>query len=420
MSKLQSIRGMHDCLPQDAAHHRRVVQTWIDSAEAFGYEEISFPILESTDLFQRSIGATTDIVEKEMYTFTDRNDDSLTLRPEGTASCARAVIQHGLVPNQQQRLWYQGPFFRHERPQKGRLRQFHQFGVETFGMGSQDIEVELLMLAHHGWQQLGLSPRLDLNTLGQADERAAWRNSLVKYFGRFAGDMEENDRRRLELNPLRLLDSKSELIQPMLEDAPGLMEHLGGESRDHFDFVQEALTAAGIPFTLRPGLVRGLDYYNQTVFEWSEPSLGAQAALGGGGRYDRLIEQLGGRATPAAGFALGLERIGECLERQLVPAIEVYLIALGDQATRTLSQLGQQLRGQLPQRRIQMNIGGGSMKTQMRRADKSKAQVALIMGEDEVASGTIVIKPLREGEVQRSVLVDNVATEIKTYLDNKA
>ena len=409
MSRLQSVRGMHDALPDEAQIRRRIEQVWIDATCGFGYEEIRFPLVESTALFQRSIGETTDIVEKEMYTFEDRNGESLSLRPEGTAGCVRAAIQHGLIPNRQQRLWYLGSFFRHERPQKGRLRQFDQFGVETFGMCGPDIDAEILLLGQQGWQRLGLSPRLVLNTLGNPDERAAWRGQLVDYFSRFESQLEDDDRRRLKTNPLRLLDSKSESIQDLLEEAPRLEDLLGEESRAHFEGLREILDAHGIDYTLNPRLVRGLDYYDFTVFEWVEESLGAQSALGGGGRYDRLVEQLGGRATPAAGFALGLERIRECLEAEATAAVDAYLVALGEGATMRMRALAMQLRQEIPDLRVRMNMEGGSMKSQMRRADKSGAQAVLIMGAEELSQQSVILKFLRESEEQQTVLLDNIA-----------
>lgn len=409
MSRLQSVRGMHDVLPDEAQIRRRIEQVWTDVARGFGYEEIRFPLVESTELFQRSIGETTDIVEKEMYTFEDRNGGSLSLRPEGTAGCARAAIQHGLIPNRQQRLWYLGSFFRHERPQKGRLRQFDQFGVETFGMCGPDIDAEILLLGWQGWQRLGLSPRLMLNTLGNPDERAAWRGQLVDYFSQFESQLGDDDRRRLKTNPLRLLDSKSKSIQDLLEEAPRLEDLLGAESRAHFEGLREMLDAHGIDYTLNPRLVRGLDYYDSTVFEWVEESLGAQSALGGGGRYDRLVEQLGGRATPAAGFALGLERIRECLEAEAAAAVDVYLVALGEGATASMSTLAMRLRQEIPSLRVRMNMEEGSMKSQMRRADKSGAQAVLIMGAEELDQQSVTLKFLRGSEEQQTVLLDNIA-----------
>ena len=415
MTRLQSVRGMHDVLPDEAQVRRRIEQVWIEAAHGFGYQEIRFPLVESTALFQRSIGEATDIVEKEMYTFDDRNGESLSLRPEGTAGCVRAAVQHGLVPNRQQRLWYLGSFFRHERPQKGRLRQFDQFGVETFGMCGPDIDAEILLLGQQGWQRLGLSPRLILNTLGNLDERLTWRKQLVEYFSQFESQLEEDDRRRLKTNPLRLLDSKSKSIQGLLEEAPRLEDLLGTESRTHFDGLRETLDTHGVDYTVDPRLVRGLDYYDLTVFEWVEDGLGAQSALGGGGRYDRLVEQLGGRATPAAGFALGLERIRECLEAAEAAAVDVYLVALGEDATVRMCSLGMQLREQMPGLRVRMNMEAGSMKAQLRRADKSGARAVLIMGEEELNQKSVVLKFLRGPEEQQTILLDNIGSALAEH-----
>ena len=416
MSRLQSVRGMHDVLPDEAALKRRVEQAWTEVALSFGYEEIRFPIVEPCALFQRSIGEATDIVAKEMYVFEDRNGDLLSLRPEGTAGCVRAAIQHGLVPNQRQRLWYSGPFFRRERPQKGRLRQFHQFGVEAYGMAGPDIDAELLLMGWQGWQRLGLAPQLLLNTLGNPDERAAWRERLVAYFGKYAAQLDGDDRRRLQTNPLRLLDSKSAAAQGLLADAPQLQDLLGTASRAHFEGVREVLEAHGVAYALAPQLVRGLDYYDLTVFEWVVPDLGAQAALGGGGRYNRLVEQLGGRATPAVGFALGLERIFESLELESGAALDFYLAALGEAATGRMRTLAMQLRAQLPGVRIRLNMEGGSMKAQMRRADKSGARAVLIMGEEEVAQSCVVLKPLRGARQQQTVLLDKIVPALAAFL----
>ena len=415
MNRFQSVRGMHDVMPDEARLRRKIEQVWMEVANGFGYEEIRFPVVESTELFLRSIGETTDIVEKEMYTFDDRNGESLSLRPEGTAGCARAVIQNGLVPNRQQRLWYLGSFFRHERPQKGRLRQFDQFGVETFSMRGPDIDAEILLLGWQGWQRLGLSPQLILNTLGSLDERAAWRKRLVEYFTRFESQLEEDDQRRLKTNPLRLLDSKSKSIEGLLEEAPRLEDELGGESRAHFEGLKEMLDAHGINYTIDPGLVRGLDYYDLTVFEWVEEGLGAQSALGGGGRYDCLVGQLGGRATPAAGFALGLERIHACVRATAAAAVDVYLVALGKEAAARMSSLGMQLREWFPNLGIRMNMEAGSMKAQLRRADKSGARAVLIMGEEELAQKSVILKFLRGPEGQQTILLDNTRSVLAKH-----
>ncbi len=418
MKRLQSVRGMHDLLPEAASHMRGIERVWVGAAESFGYAPIRFPIVEQAALFQRSIGETTDIVEKEMYVFEDRNGEWLSLRPEGTAGCVRAAIQHGLVPNQQQRLWYLGPFFRRERPQKGRLRQFHQFGVETYGMTGPDIDAELLLLGDLGWRRLGLAPKLLLNTLGNPEERSVWRKQLVEYFSQYKERLEEDDQRRLQTNPLRLLDSKSPAIQELLAEAPPLQEVLGEDSKAHFSGVQNILDDQGVEYTVEPRLVRGLDYYDLTVFEWVVPNLGAQAALGGGGRYNRLVEHLGGRPTPAAGFALGLERIFESIDASSTSAVDAYCVVLGDQAVARMHSIARQLRDELPRLRLRVNREGGSMKAQMRRADRSGAKVALILGEEEVAQNQIVVKPLRGDAVQQTVLLDNIAAVLADQLQS--
>lgn len=404
MSKLQSVRGMHDLLPGEAALHARLERVWARVAEQFGYEEIRLPAVEPAALFQRAVGAATDIVAKEMYAFADRSGETLALRPEGTAGCARAAIQHGLVPNRQQRLWYRGACFRHERPQQGRLRQFRQFGVETFGMEGPDIDAELLLLGQRAWRALGLAPTLRLNTLGDAGERAAWRAELVRYFSAAEDRLDDDDRRRLRDNPLRLLDSRSPAARALLPDAPRLDAHLGAASRAHFDGLRRRLDDAGVAYALDPTLVRGLDYYDRTVFEWDGPGAGAQSALGAGGRYNRLVGQLGGRPTPAAGFAVGLERVRLCAERTPAPGVDAYLAAPGsDAAAAAALRLAERLRDERPALRLRVNMDGGSLKAQLRRADRSGARAALILGDAEAAAGTVVVKPLRGGGEQRAV-----------------
>lgn len=332
-AKIQSIRGMHDVLPEHSGlwqYFERIIRNTI---QQYGYREIRMPVVESTDLFCRSIGEVTDIVEKEMYTFQDRNGDSLTLRPEGTASCVRAAIQHGLLHNQQQRLWYMGPMFRHERPQKGRYRQFHQIGVETFGIDGPDIDAELIMMTARFWQQLGLNNiRLELNTLGSNEARSTYRDVLVDYLNQHHDQLDDESQRRLTSNPLRILDSKNPAMQDMIEAAPKLMDHLDDESRDHFEQLQQILSQAGIEFRINTRLVRGLDYYCKTVFEWVTDELGAQGTVCAGGRYDGLVEQLGGKSTSAAGFAMGVERLLSLIENngvQIEPELDVYMLLQG-------------------------------------------------------------------------------------------
>ena len=385
---------------------------------SYGYKEIRMPLVESTDLFCRSIGEVTDIVEKEMYTFEDRNGDKLTLRPEGTASCVRAGIQHGLLHNQVQRLWYNGPMFRHERPQKGRYRQFHQFGVEAYGIDTPDIDAELILISARLWKQLGLKNiRLELNTLGSNQARQSYKEILVSYLNEHIELLDEDSLRRLKTNPLRILDSKNPAMKEMLDNAPSLMDHLDDESREQFDKLRASLGAAGIEYTINPRLVRGLDYYCKTVFEWITDELGAQGTICAGGRYDGLVEQLGGKPTPAVGFALGMERILALLEsqqEQQAETIDAYLVLLGDECEIKGLQLAEQLREQLPQLKMIAHCGGGSMKSQMKKADKSGADVALILGEDELNNQQVTVKYLRENREQQTVSFEGLAHFLAT------
>ncbi len=402
---------MHDVLPDKSA-----LWQWLEGRVAgvlggYGYREIRMPILEMTELFKRSIGEVTDIVEKEMYSFDDRNGDSLTLRPEGTASCVRAAMEHGLLHNQTQRLWYQGPMFRHERPQKGRYRQFHQIGVEAFGMPGPDIDAELILITARIWQALGIQGlELQLNTLGTAPERAAYRAQLVTYLEAHHDLLDEDSRRRLHSNPLRILDSKNAAMRDMLDAAPVLRDHLGKESAAHFDFVCQTLNEAGVSFRINPCLVRGLDYYSRTVFEWLTDRLGAQGTLCAGGRYDGLVEQLGGRATPAVGFAMGIERLVAVIEESQSAAVAVaadlYLVSVGEAAQRVGLVLAEQIRDALPGIELVSNCGGGGMKAQFKRADRSGARFALVLGDSEIEQGTIVLKPLRSQDEQQSLKRD--------------
>ncbi len=421
--QIQAIRGMNDCLPADTAKWQRVESSLRQLVASFGYQEIRTPIVEMTGLFKRAIGEVTDIVEKEMYTFEDRNGDSLTLRPEGTASTVRAGNEHGLLYNQEQRLWYMGPMFRHERPQKGRYRQFHQFGVEVYGLASADIDAEVLMMSAALWAQLGLSEhvRLELNTLGSSEERAAYKEALVAFLEQHVDQLDEDSRRRMHSNPLRVLDSKDAGVQALLANAPTLMEFLGEASRDHFETLCELLHAAGIEYNVNPRLVRGLDYYNRTVFEWVTDSLGAQGTVLAGGRYDGLVAQLGGKDTPAVGFAMGIERLVLLLDTlgkfdDLPGAVDVYLCAMGEGATAAGLQLAQELRQALPGLKVMSHCGGGNFKKQMKRADKSGAVVALILGEDELKQGLVTVKPLRGGEqsqLSRDLLTEALAALVQ-------
>lgn len=409
MSKsIQAIRGMNDLLPTQAPRWQTIETTLRTILESYGYQEIRMPIVEKTELFCRSIGEVTDIVEKEMYTFADRNGDSLSLRPEGTACCVRAGIEHGLFYNQIQRLWYMGPMFRHERPQKGRLRQFHQIGAEVYGLAGADIDAELILMLARFWKLLGLQDiSLQINSLGSANARAMYREHLVAYFSAQPDLLDEDSKRRLQTNPLRILDSKNPDLQSLIQGAPQLIDHLDAESQAHFAELRAILDAAGISYTVNPRLVRGLDYYNRTVFEWVTQSLGAQGTVCAGGRYDSLVEQIGGQSTPAIGFALGLERLVALLEQQATPvrdtAPHAYFILAGNEAlVRQGLLFAEQLRDALPQLRILTHCGGGSFKNQFKRADKSGARFALILGEEELANQHITLKFLRQTEAQQT------------------
>lgn len=409
--KIQAIKGMNDILPTESPVWQYLEGTVKDLLAAHCYNEIRMPIVEQTNLFKRSIGEVTDIVEKEMYTFDDRNKLSLTLRPEGTASCVRACEEHGLLYNQTQRLWYTGPMFRYENPQKGRYRQFYQIGVETFGIATPDIDAELILMTADLWRQLGLQDAvtLQLNTLGSNEARAEYRAALVEYLSQFTDQLDEDSQRRLESNPLRVLDSKDPNTQALLKDAPQLHDHLDDDSREHFNSLRATLDAAGVKYEINQRLVRGLDYYNKTVFEWVTDKLGAQGTVCAGGRYDGLVEQLGGKATPAVGFAMGVERLILMLETlEVIPdavseTVDVYVCALGQGTDQAALLLSRQLREEHAGLRIQTHCGGGSFKSQMKKADKSGARFALILGESELENGTVGVKDLRGGAEQATV-----------------
>ncbi|MEE2763895.1 MAG: histidine--tRNA ligase [Pseudomonadota bacterium] len=426
MAKIQAIRGMNDILPEQTPVWQFVEATVRKVLGQYGYQEIRMPIVEQTDLFKRSIGEVTDIVEKEMYTFDDRNGDSLTLRPEGTAGCVRAAEEHGLLFNQTRRLWYTGPMFRHERPQKGRYRQFHQIGVECFGMAGPDIDAELLMLTARLWKELGLAEhtRLELNSIGTSEARRVYRDALVEYLSQFKSELDADSQRRLDTNPLRILDSKDPSTRKILENAPVLDAYLDDESREHFDRLRALLDAAGIDYTVNPALVRGLDYYGKTVFEWITDSLGAQGTVCAGGRYDGLVEQLGGKPTRAVGFAMGVERLILLLETlDLIPAhvnnhADVYVTAMGEGAVASALALADELRAALPEATVVSHCGGGSFKSQMKKADKSGAQYAVILGDNEVANGTAGLKPLRSDEQQRELARGDLASALASALNN--
>ncbi len=426
---IQSVRGMNDILPGESEYweaFEETVRAWLRS---YGYKPIRMPIVEPTPLFKRAIGEVTDIVEKEMYTFVDSlNGESLTLRPEGTAGCVRALIQHKLAVQQAQRLYYMGPMFRHERPQKGRYRQFNQVGVEAFGFAGPDIDAELILMGARLWDDLGLDGiKLQLNSLGQADERAQHRTALIAYFEENAELLDEEAKRRLHTNPLRILDSKNPAMQEMIGAAPRLIDYLGEESLAHFAGVQQVLRDAGLPFEVNPRLVRGLDYYNLTVFEWVTDRLGAQGTVCAGGRYDGLVEQLGGKPTPGCGFAMGVERLLTLMRESggepELEGLDVYLVHQGDAASRLAPRVAEGLRDQGID--VLFNCGGGSFKAQMKRADASGATFAVIIGDDEAAAGEATLKPLRaggEGDAGRSeqkrVALDALADEImNSFLD---
>ena len=419
---IQAVRGMNDILPGDTSRWQYLEDTLREVVQAYGYREIRLPVLEKTELFKRSIGEVTDIVEKEMYTFEDRNGDSLTMRPEGTASCVRACMQHGLLHNQLQRLWYAGPMFRHERPQKGRYRQFHQIGIEAFGMAGPDIDAEIIFLSARMRQRLGLQGAvLQINSLGSVAARADYRAALVGYLRDHEDGLDEDSRRRLDSNPLRILDSKNPAMQALIEAAPSLPDYLDDESREHFAQLCGLLDAAGLEYEINPRLVRGLDYYSKTVFEWVTDQLGAQGTICAGGRYDGLVEYLGGKPTPAFGFALGLERLLALLEagdREIpVRQPHVYLVLGGQAAVQRGLVLAEQLRDAVPGLQLQSNCGDGSFKSQFKRADKSGAQFALVMGDDEVAQGTVILKSVRDESGQTSLAQRDVAARLQALVE---
>ncbi|EAR08540.1 histidyl-tRNA synthetase [Reinekea sp. MED297] len=414
---------MNDILPSDSPMWQYLESQVKAVLNQYGYREVRMPIVEVTELFARGVGEHTDIVEKEMYTFRDRNDDSLTLRPEGTAGCVRAALQHGLLHNQVQRLWYQGPMFRYERPQKGRYRQFYQIGVETFGMAGADIDAELILLTHRLFRQLGISDSLTLhlNTLGSAEARSRYRKALVDYLEGVKDQLDEDSQRRLYVNPLRILDSKSASTQALLNDAPRFEDYIDNESKAHFEELCRLLDENGLPYVVNPRLVRGLDYYTKTVFEWMTDALGAQGTVCGGGRYDGLVPMLGGKETPASGFAMGMERLLLLLQtldvipESIYQTVDVYLVAAGELATRKAMALAEQVRTDCEGVRLQLNCGGGSFKSQMKKADKSGARFALILGDDEAAESRVQIKDLQGNHEQQSVSWAEVA-EVLTRL----
>lgn len=425
MKNLQAVRGMNDILPADSALWQYLESTVAKVLAGYGYQQIRLPIVEPTELFKRSIGEVTDIVEKEMYTFADRNGDSLTLRPEGTAGCVRAMLEHGLLGGGvSHKVWYTGPMFRHERPQKGRYRQFHQVGVETFNLSGPDIDAELIILSWRLWRMLGLDEAvtLELNSLGSSADRARYRDDLVAYLRARFEQLDEDSQRRLDSNPLRVLDSKNPDTQALLADAPKLADYLNDEARAHFDGLRALLDAAGIPYVINPRLVRGLDYYGLTVFEWVTDRLGAQGTVCAGGRYDGLVEQLGGKPAPAVGFAMGVERLLLLIETlgkvpaELSRQVDVYLVTLGTETQQAAIRLAEQLRDALPGIRLVVHCGGGSFKSQFKKADKSGALYALILGEEEAAAGQVGFKPLRGDGEQLTLAWDAVPEQLRKVL----
>ncbi|NLS14287.1 histidine--tRNA ligase [Vibrio sp. SM6] len=418
---IQAIRGMNDCLPTQSPLWQKLENTVKQVVSAYGYSEVRMPIVEMTHLFSRAIGEVTDVVEKEMYTFDDRNGDSLSLRPEGTAGCVRAGIENGLLYNQEQRLWYMGPMFRHERPQKGRYRQFHQCGVEVFGLEGPDVDAELIMMTARLWRELGIDKhvRLELNSIGSQAARADYRTALITFLEQHIDVLDDDSKRRMHTNPLRVLDSKNADVQAILVDAPKLADYLDAESKAHFAGLCELLDAAGIEYSVNQRLVRGLDYYNRTVFEWITESLGAQGTVCGGGRYDGLVEQLGGKPTTAVGFAMGLERLVLMLETleltDVRRGVDVYVVTAGEGTMMAGMKLAEQLRESIAGVRVMNHFGGGNFKKQFKRADKVGAVVALVLGENEVADGTVVLKDLVGGE-QTTYAQSDVAERIAALI----
>ncbi len=412
---------MNDILPDVSGTWRYLETVVRDIVQSYGYSEIRLPLLERTELFRRSIGEVTDIVEKEMYTFLDRNDESLTLRPEATAGVVRAGITNGLLHNQRQKLWTTGPMFRYEKPQKGRYRQFYQFDVEALGFEGPDIDAELIIMCARMWRALGISKlKLEINSLGTAESRTHYRDTLIEYFSGVKSQLDEDSIRRLEQNPLRILDSKNPEMQAVVEAAPVMIDYLDEESAKHFQELRSLLDAAGVAYTVNPRLVRGLDYYSRTVFEWVTDALGSQGAVCSGGRYDGLVEKLGGRSTPAIGWAMGIERFVALYEAcgGEAPATDadVYVVAVGEGALEQAFAIAEELRDKVADIRLEVNLGGGSFKSQLKRADKSNAEYALILGEQEIVQKCVGLKPLRSTEDQSSIAFETLAETLAGLL----
>lgn len=422
-NKIASIRGMNDWYGEESQVLDYIVKTAEGVLSQYSYQSIRLPIVEKTELFKRSIGEVTDIVEKEMYTFDDRSGDSLTLRPEGTAGCVRAVIQNGLTHNQVQKLYYTGPMFRYERPQKGRYRQFTQFGVEVFGLAEADIDAELIILSAKLWEKLGLENlELQINSLGSHQARQDYKVKLVSYLTEHKSSLDEDSLRRLESNPLRILDTKNPDLKEVVEGAPKLIDHLDQESLAHFNLLKSYLEDAGVEYKVNTNLVRGLDYYNKTVFEWVSTELGAQGTVCAGGRYDGLVEQIGGKPVPASGFAMGLERLMSLLiDKELVPenpVADVFVVAVGEESLRPAMIIAEQIREQFPDLKVQMNCGGGSFKSQFKKADKSGATIALVLAEEEVNKQQVAIKFLREEKPQETTNWSEIDAKVAKIFAN--
>ncbi|MFT7247023.1 MAG: histidyl-tRNA synthetase [Candidatus Azotimanducaceae bacterium] len=417
MVKIQSLRGMQDLLPDRKRLFRKVEDAAREVFGSYGYEEIGLPILESTHLFKRTVGEATDIVEKEMYTFADRNDESITLRPEGTASAVRLAEQNGLLFNQVQRLWYAGPMFRYERPQKGRYRQFEQIGLECFGMAGPDIDAEVILLTARLWQKLGIDATLELNSLGSSEARSTYRGVLVAYLNERKEQLDEDSQRRIDTNPMRVLDSKVPATRALLEDVPLLIDYLDNESKADFESLRGYLDGFGVEYKINPFIVRGLDYYNKTVFEWTTDSLGAQGTICAGGRYDGLVEQVGGKPTPGVGFAMGIDRLALMLENVTTPvgAADIYIASMGDAARCKALEIGETVRTALPLVKTVVHCGSGKFKAQFKKADAQAARVTLIIGEDEVANDEVGVKYLRDDTEQTSVKTAELTNHLLQY-----
>ena len=418
--KIQAIRGMNDLLPADSSLWSSLDETITNLLTSYGYKYCRTPIVESTETFSRAIGVVTDIVEKEMYTWQDNNGDSLTLRPEGTASVVRMMIEHNLPREGIQKVFYSGPMFRHERPQKGRYRQFHQVGVEVFGASDAKIDAELISITDSLWKTLKISAKLEINSLGSKDSRAKYREVLTSFFNKNIDQLDEDSLRRLKTNPLRILDSKNKALESLVLNAPKMIDHLDEESEKHFTIVKNYLDSLGIRYEVNPKLVRGLDYYNQTVFEWISKDLGSQGTICGGGRYDGLVEKLGGMPTPAIGFAMGLERIALLIKEQgstiIKKRIQLYFVSLGEKAQIESMKLSKEILNAFPNIILNNDLSMGSLKSQMKKADKSDSDFALILGEEELSSNQLSIKPLKGQGVQQSIELEGIIQHLQEIL----